>query len=567
MHNFTVVYEPGTTTPCDYGSRHPPPSRKYSRQEKEAFGVEEEEDDKEIIVNRVQHGYMPDAVTIPVLKHFTKEDPVLSKVGQDVQQGRLRKELHKTKYKQVFRELSFVDGMLLKGDRIVIPDKLRPDILALAHEGHPGRVSMLQQVREDMWWPGMTVDLEEFVSTCSVGCGSSVARNTPPPMTVRETPEKPWQHCAADYKGPIGGKYYFHVLIDLYSRWPEVDMTKSTSMEKLYPVLDRSFGVHGVPESITHDNGPPYNSREWKRYGKECGFKIKPCSPEHPEGNGVAERFMATLVKVTHAAMAEGKDPRIEVQRRLLNYRNTIHPSHGKTPASLMMNRKIRTKLPAIIKPSKDRAHKEAREKDAKTREERKIKLDKRRRGKEIEYRIGDQVMIKQKKTTIKPPFDPKPYTVTEVEGMQVTAERGNKIRVRNKAKWKLVKERPARLQPAPRESLEEDSDEDEWFYSTANKQQEVEEHQEHGDAAAGEEEEEQEAQQTAVSSPIASRTRNRTGARAQLSPQERKRRKAQAVKRDKQEKRAGAWDIKETEGGWRRARGAVPAGCEQFVG
>ena len=34
---------------------------------------------------------------------------------------------------------------------------------------------------------------------------------------------------------------------------------------------------------------------------------------------------MATLVKVTHAAMAEGKDPRIEVQRRLLNYRNTIH--------------------------------------------------------------------------------------------------------------------------------------------------------------------------------------------------------------------------------------------------
>ena len=48
---------------------------------------------------------------------------------------------------------------------------------------------------------------------------------------------------------------------------------------------------------------------------------------------------MATLVKVTHAAMAEGKDPRIEVQRRLLNYRNTIHPSHGKTPASLMMNR------------------------------------------------------------------------------------------------------------------------------------------------------------------------------------------------------------------------------------
>ena len=27
-------------------------------------------------------------------------------------------------------------------------------------------------------------------------------------------------------------------------------------------------------------------------------------------------------------------------------------------------------------------------------------------------------------------------------------------------------------------------------------------------------------------------------------------------MKRDRQEKRAGAWDIKETEGGWRRAKG-----------
>ena len=38
--NFTVKYEPGKTTPCDYGSRHPPPSRKYSKQEKEEYGVE-----------------------------------------------------------------------------------------------------------------------------------------------------------------------------------------------------------------------------------------------------------------------------------------------------------------------------------------------------------------------------------------------------------------------------------------------------------------------------------------------------------------------------------------------
>ena len=65
-----------------------------------------------------------------------------------MQKGKLRDQLHKSK--QVFGELSVVDKMLLKGDRMVIPEKLRPDILALAHEGHPGRVSMLEQIREDM---------------------------------------------------------------------------------------------------------------------------------------------------------------------------------------------------------------------------------------------------------------------------------------------------------------------------------------------------------------------------------------------------------------------------------
>ena len=106
--------------------------------------------------------------------------------------------------------------------------------------------------------------------------------------------------------------------------------------------------MHGVPESITTDNGPPYNSREWRRYGKEVGFRPIHTSAEHPKSNGIAERFMGVLSKVIKFSIAEGKDPRLEVQRRLLNYRNTPHPSTGHSPAKLMLGRKIWTKLPAV---------------------------------------------------------------------------------------------------------------------------------------------------------------------------------------------------------------------------
>ena len=150
----------------------------------------------------------------------------------------------------------------------------------------------------------MTEDVNTYVETCNEGCAAAVQKKSPPPMVVRETPDLPWQHVAADFKGPIignGKSYYFHVIIDLLSRWPEVAVVKSTGFDKLVPSMEKVWAQHGIPETITSDNGPPYNSKEWKRYAKQQGFLHTPCSPEHPEGNGVAERFMATIVKVVHA--------------------------------------------------------------------------------------------------------------------------------------------------------------------------------------------------------------------------------------------------------------------------
>ena len=115
----------------------------------------------------------------------------------------------------------------------------------------------------------MGPDVREYERSC-VPCLASVDRNTTPPMQIRETPDRAWQHCSADYKGPIAaGKYYFHVLIDNYSCWPEVAMVTFTAFSKLGDKLEDSFCTHGIPESITHDNGPCYNGRDWRRFGKK----------------------------------------------------------------------------------------------------------------------------------------------------------------------------------------------------------------------------------------------------------------------------------------------------------
>jgi len=123
---------------------------------------------------------------------------------------------------------------------------------------------------------------------------------------------------------------------------------------------------------------------------------MRPCTPEHTEANGIAERFMAVLVKTVYAAIAEEKDPKMEVRRRLMNYRNTLHPSTGKSPSELIMGRPLKTKIAALIIPAKRRVHEEVRLQDKATRTLRKQRHDKKKNATPTTITPGDRVLIKQ---------------------------------------------------------------------------------------------------------------------------------------------------------------------------
>ena len=70
---------------------------------------------------------------------------------------------------------------------------------------------------------------------------------------------------------------------------------------------------------------------------------------------------------------------------------------------------------------------------DEKSRKERKLKRDKAKRAKDDNFPVGAEVLKTQKKTTFKPPFNPKPYKVMKSEGPCVTMEYGGEVLGRNK--------------------------------------------------------------------------------------------------------------------------------------
>ena len=100
---------------------------------------------------------------------------------------------------------------------------------------------------------------------------------------------------------------YILVVIDAYTRYPEVDIVHSTSVPATIAKLDRIFGTHGLPCKVKSDNGPPFNSLEFANYMHEKGIESKPITPLWPQSNSEAENFNKPLEKTIRTAQAEGR--------------------------------------------------------------------------------------------------------------------------------------------------------------------------------------------------------------------------------------------------------------------
>ena len=244
-----------------------------------------------------------------------------------------------------------------------------------------------------------------------------------------------------DFYGPLPTGEYILVAIDRYSRYPEVEVVRSTKASTVIPKLDQIFARHGIPTTIKSDNGPPFNGTEYKRYLEVLGIKALYSTPKWLQGTAEAERFMQPLGKALKTARVENRPWQQELNRFLLQYRTAPHSSTQVPPAELLFNRTVKGKLLVLGKRKVLSRHKTAKMNDMTKQQYNKEYVNANRNVKKSSLKIGNYVLVQQDKhNKLSTNFNQQPYVVTNRSHSKVTARNDNgHVITRNVSQFKQI--------------------------------------------------------------------------------------------------------------------------------
>ena len=188
-------------------------------------------------------------------------------------------------------ELTIMDGLLVKGNRIVIPIDMRHNCLGALHAPHLGLQKALLRAHTSVFWPGMTADIKAQISNCSA-CQKFQTKQ--PAETLRnDLPTiQPWTCLARDIF-EYGGKTYV-IVVDRYSKFIVVHKVTDHSSEQTVAIFLQIFSEFGVPDKIRSDRGANFTSQLFISFCKGLNIKLPFSSAYHCSGNP-AERAMCTI--------------------------------------------------------------------------------------------------------------------------------------------------------------------------------------------------------------------------------------------------------------------------------
>ena len=131
------------------------------------------------------------------LIEHSKDDPTIEKLKQCVKLGhRIPMTADLKGYRQIAAELSISqDGLLMKGDTVVLPESLWQTVINCAHKGHMGSKLCVRLIKEHYFFP----NIQKLVSASIDLCDANSDTTKLNPILSNMMPREKWKLIAIDF--------------------------------------------------------------------------------------------------------------------------------------------------------------------------------------------------------------------------------------------------------------------------------------------------------------------------------------------------------------------------------
>ncbi|XP_075741502.1 uncharacterized protein LOC142790849 [Rhipicephalus microplus] len=246
-------------------------------------------------------------------------------------------------------------------DKVVVPLKLRSQVLKMAHEslmsGHQGVTRTIDRVLGSFYWPGVQEENKRYVRSCDT-CQRMYPKHKVEKAPLGKMPliDTPFERVAVDIIGPLkpvsnSGNRYILTMVDFATRYPDAIALPAIDSATVTDGLVEMFSRVGFPRQILCDQASCFTSDLMREVNDLLAIKHLSSTPYHPMCNGLVERFNGTLKQMLRKLCQE--DPKSWDQLLaplLFAYREVPQASMGFSPFELIYGRYVRGPLNLLKK-------------------------------------------------------------------------------------------------------------------------------------------------------------------------------------------------------------------------
>ena len=237
-------------------------------------------------------------------------------------------------------DIAVIDGIVMKSQRILVPQKMRECLLRKLHRVHQGVDKSIQRARDKWFWPGMSEQIRRLILTCPSCLEHQPRQKQAAVIPVITT--NAMQILGCDIFQHAGR--WYSCIVDYHTGYPWVKPIKNQEADTVIQHFQSVSNQFGYPTEVVSDRGSQYTSSDFQELCLKFNIIHKPGTPHSQWKNGRCENAIGRLKRL----LEKSKEEETSMEDILLNIRDTPLDANTPSPYELMFHRKVKSDLPSI---------------------------------------------------------------------------------------------------------------------------------------------------------------------------------------------------------------------------